>query len=293
MHMDPGASWFPPLATTYLDTASLAILYYDYVLTFSDEHDRFWRECRYSWMTWLFFCNRYVSLFGFLPLFVSLLLPWPLEKCQVLAQYRVALQIAVMGTVLAPLVFLTYALCSRNKLVLFALSALSVANMIYVAWASFGPVADRGLEENHSYFCTSWIPVPKHGIRNVLASIGFLIGIESSIFALTVYRSYRLRHCVEQPLFGIMLRNGTLYYALFTAARLSNILCITFVPFLDKGVTQNLTNVFSTVFVSRMMLHLRSPEVGPAESDNTMEFTTAHDIDMSVFRTLSFGRREC
>ena len=38
------------------------MLYYDYVLTFTDEVELFWFNRRLSWASFFFFANRYVSL---------------------------------------------------------------------------------------------------------------------------------------------------------------------------------------------------------------------------------------
>jgi hypothetical protein len=43
------------------------LLYYDYLLTLSDEVDRFWHRGPHSWASIIFFANRYIALLGHLP----------------------------------------------------------------------------------------------------------------------------------------------------------------------------------------------------------------------------------
>jgi hypothetical protein len=44
----------------------LVILYYEYALTFSMEVERFWAQ-RFSWASFFFYLNRYLSLLGHIP----------------------------------------------------------------------------------------------------------------------------------------------------------------------------------------------------------------------------------
>jgi hypothetical protein len=51
--------------------AHSVVLYYDYVLTFSTEVERFWTQQKFSWASLFFYLNRYVSLLGHLPVFAE------------------------------------------------------------------------------------------------------------------------------------------------------------------------------------------------------------------------------
>jgi hypothetical protein len=45
------------------------ILYYDYTLTFSREVEFFWpRKNRVGWVSSIYFLNRYVAIFGYIPI---------------------------------------------------------------------------------------------------------------------------------------------------------------------------------------------------------------------------------
>jgi hypothetical protein len=49
------------------------ILYYDYALTFSREVEFFWpHENRVGWVSSLYFLNRYVAIFGYIPIVLRL-----------------------------------------------------------------------------------------------------------------------------------------------------------------------------------------------------------------------------
>jgi hypothetical protein len=53
---------------------SLVILYYDYILTFSREVEFFWpHENRVGWVSSIYFLNRYVAIFGYIPIVLRLI----------------------------------------------------------------------------------------------------------------------------------------------------------------------------------------------------------------------------
>jgi len=49
----------------------IVVLYYDYVLTFSMEVQRFWPQRGFSWAVFFFYLNRYLSLLGHIPLVIE------------------------------------------------------------------------------------------------------------------------------------------------------------------------------------------------------------------------------
>jgi hypothetical protein len=58
-------------AESYLNLVSFAILYYDYVITLSMEVERFWTFQSFTWASFFFFLNRYLSVVGHIPVVVE------------------------------------------------------------------------------------------------------------------------------------------------------------------------------------------------------------------------------
>ena len=48
-----------------------AILLYDYCLTFAAEVERCWAVRQLSWGLWFFYLNRYLVLFGYIPIMIE------------------------------------------------------------------------------------------------------------------------------------------------------------------------------------------------------------------------------
>lgn len=55
----------------YFSLVALSILYYDYALTFDLEVSRFWIHRRFSWAAFFFYLNRYLGIFGHVPVVVE------------------------------------------------------------------------------------------------------------------------------------------------------------------------------------------------------------------------------
>ncbi|OSX58651.1 hypothetical protein POSPLADRAFT_1049384 [Postia placenta MAD-698-R-SB12] len=119
--MEPSASspsniFSGPEPSRYLALISFArlaaILYYDYLLTFSMEVDYFWKQQRwFSWTSLLFILNRYMAVFGVIPIAMEFF--------------------ADISSDVALLVIRTYALYNRSKrmlavlLVVYAIGAVA------------------------------------------------------------------------------------------------------------------------------------------------------------------------
>ncbi|KAK0473746.1 hypothetical protein IW261DRAFT_675606 [Armillaria novae-zelandiae] len=55
----------------YVSLVALSILYYDYALTFGLEVSRFWVHRGFSWAAFFFYLNRYLGIFGHIPVVVE------------------------------------------------------------------------------------------------------------------------------------------------------------------------------------------------------------------------------
>ncbi|KAG6905712.1 hypothetical protein DXG01_001159, partial [Tephrocybe rancida] len=55
----------------YINLVSFTILYYDYALTLPAEIDRFWTSRTISWVSVFYYLNRYLTLFGHIPVMLQ------------------------------------------------------------------------------------------------------------------------------------------------------------------------------------------------------------------------------
>jgi hypothetical protein len=84
----------------YFVVSPITLLYYDYILTFNTEVLRIWSPLRCNWGTVLFLLNRYVVIFGYIPIVAELFIPNSKEKqCYIIQTYHQCLSIIIQGIV--------------------------------------------------------------------------------------------------------------------------------------------------------------------------------------------------
>ncbi|KAG6907218.1 hypothetical protein DXG01_009874 [Tephrocybe rancida] len=99
-----------------------AILYYDYALTLPAEIDRFWSTRTISWVSGFYYLNRYLTLFGHIPVMVQQY--WAFEGPSVTQ--------AIVGILL---IMRTYALYDRSLRVLLFILTCALAAIIFGMWS--------------------------------------------------------------------------------------------------------------------------------------------------------------
>lgn len=71
----PSKSTLQEVLTPSCIVTFIVILYYDYALTLSREVEFFWPyENRVGWVSFFYFLNRYVAIFGYIPIVLRLIL---------------------------------------------------------------------------------------------------------------------------------------------------------------------------------------------------------------------------
>jgi len=163
-----------------------------------------------------------------------------------------------------------YALYSKNNCILLALVALAVASIIvgFIAIAT---------ESGAVYLpiCPVSLGLSNKGGRFLSIAWGGLLAFDVAVFVLTLRKATKVGYNI--PLIQIIVRDGSLYFAVLFFANLANILTLQFAPTLLKTSATPLTNVLSTTLISRLMLRLRSDRIRLGHhSRGTVRTTDAH-----------------
>ncbi|TEB33884.1 hypothetical protein FA13DRAFT_1730154 [Coprinellus micaceus] len=121
---------------TYQAVIRIALLYYDYFLTFTREVEWFWfAHNRFSWASLFFFANRYVSVLGHFPYIYEFFSfrndPGRLKACIGLRSFREIICFVTQIFVGFFLITRTYALWNRSKYVLWFLMGISIPVIAY------------------------------------------------------------------------------------------------------------------------------------------------------------------
>ncbi|KAJ7216882.1 hypothetical protein C8J57DRAFT_1395914 [Mycena rebaudengoi] len=248
-------------------TPITALLFYDYFLTFEWEVSRYWARPNRSWATILFFLNRYGTLLGNIPVVIQYFWTTPStpEKTRTYHPYFILVIQMIVGVML---VLRTYALYQRNNRIL-ALMVVFGATVVCVCLGAIlfcteGAGIGGDLE---LYFGCMYAITARQSVSPIVAWSAMAL-FDCLIFFLTLYKAFG-KHSTGWNLFSVLLRDGTVIVIL----NLSNIL--TFVDY-TRGVATTLTNIVSSLMISRLMLNLRDPSLSgiPQSTEGAGEFTT-------------------
>ncbi|KAI9068858.1 hypothetical protein FKP32DRAFT_1671903 [Trametes sanguinea] len=266
---------------------AFTILYYDYVLTFSEEVARYWGT-RMSSMSLLFFVNRYLSLIAHIPIIVEFY--W--ADSNSLYGYHQLLSGVTQVIVGVMQLVRTYALYGKSRRVLLSLFMLCGAGCLVSAWAvAMAWEAGRTQAPRHPSVQTQ----AERGVCDLtmsriqgqyLAAVWASVLIfDAVVFTLTAVQVLRDGKPWPGGLSARMLRDGTLYFGILFVCHLTNILtCLVaqvkpprsaFFPSptstltsppgsaqrVYRGVSVTATNIISTSMISRLMLDIRDPRL--------------------------------
>ncbi|KAJ7624909.1 hypothetical protein FB45DRAFT_924514, partial [Roridomyces roridus] len=271
------------------------LVVYDYLLTIDDEIDRFWRHGGFfTFGTALFILNRYMTLLGTVPIVAEFTLtttnPMNFQVrvlCSDLHQYHQYFAVASQLLVAVMLVTRTYALYQRNNKVLAFMVFVTVAALAFsLVMLLTGPDDTSTLSDHlKALHC----PVVTGQATNIGTGAAWsgMLAFDIMIFALTVYKA--LRCGSRAGLFAVLLRDGSIYFAVMIVCNVGNIASYLVGGPLLSGFLTTVTNVLSSILISRLMLNLRDPAIRHRTSRHSGPLTTTRG-DLSAPENSSGSR---
>ncbi|KAH7924939.1 hypothetical protein BV22DRAFT_1129445 [Leucogyrophana mollusca] len=262
-------------ANAIVDLISYTILFYDYLLTFGAEVERFWKRPSFSWAFFLFFVNRYLNILGHIPVVAKAF--WSsnsalsetshpaLKLYHDFQRYNQFVMIAVQLVGGVVMIMRVYALYDQNWPLLYSLLVTAAAVIIVGCWAILSkssmtlPATSLAVTG-----CDSGL-TSEQALR-LAAAWGGQLGFDVIIFALTLRKSWCIGPVGERALIDIVLRDGTLYFAIMTLANVGNIATLLLADPTSKGAGSTITNIISGTMISRLMLNLRDPKITATKS---------------------------
>ncbi|TFK92881.1 hypothetical protein K466DRAFT_594817 [Polyporus arcularius HHB13444] len=233
-----------------VQTVAFVVLYYDFLLTFPLEVERYWAGGR-SWASCCFFANRYMAVLGHLPVVYEFFGTMPEEILAAVTQL-------VVG---ALLMLRTYALYNRNRRVVYVLSTICAVGGAVSAWAILSVRGSSNPSPNVSLWVGCDLRISQKQGYYLAAAWSSILAFDTAVFVLTLWQALHVRPTWSHSLFHILLRDGTIYFGVLAICYLSNISTYVFVQPKHKGILTTLTIVLSTTLVTRMMLNIRNPEL--------------------------------
>ncbi|KAF7324107.1 Amidase domain-containing protein [Mycena kentingensis (nom. inval.)] len=297
------------LVSRLLVLSPFALLVYEYALTLDEEISRYWGK-RLTWGASLFYLNRYLALFGTVPVVAEFLLStddplkqpvrvvvppaWHLLIRTDVTFYPACpyhIYFALVSQILVAVILLTrtYALYERNKVILgLTLGVLVAGTTSSAIILSIGRRRDTLDERLHSLGCPGATSYDS-SIRTAAAWVSMLV-FDTVIFCLTLLKTFR--HGLGGNLFTILLRDGAIYFFIMVACNAGNIVSYIAGGPILSGCATTLVNVLSSVVISRILLNLRDPRLLRAtrtrrssSSDNTYTHTRVQS-DVALITTV-------
>lgn len=249
----------------YFNIIAYTLLVYDYALTFNDEVERFWKpSSRPTWAVTFFFFNRYFTLFGHIAIifqyfWVSVSPEKPLI-CRRLQSFHQYFAVTVQIWVATLLIMRMYALYDRSRRILALYLGVAITAVGIACWAILTGKSDEDkLEYSIPMGCPTGLSA--QFAQRLGAAWGGMLVFDTLVFALTVYKSYTLRHIHGVGLVALLLRDGSVYFFVMMATNLINIFTFLYGTIFTRGVATTFMNIISSIMISRLMLNLRNPRL--------------------------------
>ncbi|KIK56382.1 hypothetical protein GYMLUDRAFT_47148 [Collybiopsis luxurians FD-317 M1] len=281
---------------SYLFLFSITFLYWDHILTLSDELLYFWRR-PVGASTILFFLNRYFAALGNIALAISLFSgDFTESSCGSFHTFHELLLVATQVIICMLLAIRIYALynCSKRILALILstggiLSTLSLFAIFFDRSEGF-LVGNGGL----GLGCEtelSFIP----SIQEAAAWEALFL-YDSMLFVMTLHKAYKTHRELRPlriPLMDIILRDGSLYFGVMAFANAVNISTFYYPLPYARGMLSSFASSMSVTMMSRLMFNLHKVadkglfSSGPYSSDPTSYCSGSQSENLTVIATVS------
>ncbi|KAJ6511677.1 hypothetical protein DFH09DRAFT_1197742 [Mycena vulgaris] len=270
----------------YLYLAPLTFLYWDHLLTFGDEVRYIWNKPKTA-SAYCFFLNRYFAAFGDVAVTVYSYHKVPESGCPNWNLFRQILLIVNQVTVCLLLTLRIYALYGRDKRIISCMLGVGVVLLAVSIWAASraGGVPQRGEPG-----CN--IADPRDVAIMVAIPWEAVFVYDVMIFCLLFYKSHRTRRdsglrWAQIPLLSLLIRDGSIYFALMAIVNLANILTSYIAEPLLVSCLSTLASNISVTMMSRLMLNLHA-----VESAGIFSTSAPHTTEITELDTLRTGDLE-
>jgi len=238
--------------------ASLAILVYDYLLTFSEEIALMWRG-RWGIASVLYLCTR---VLGFIdsPLVFAIAFDSRAPPSQCHMYLVCAGWVWCIGVLVAQsiLILRTYAICNWNRCLITALLMVHVGTNATVWTSNYWFVEGKPFILNKNGLSGCWLYIDPSNDRLWISYLLIFLN-ETVIVITTVFYIFRDGGYGYTPLIRTIRRDGIIFYVYLQALSILNILFIRFGPpnFHLIAVAQSFHKVLHGLLTARMLLNMR------------------------------------
>jgi len=240
----------------------VAFLFYDYLLTWSSEVSLYWLDWRFTSTSFFFLANRYVSLFGHIPVIIEFFAPISPESCDRFALYHQCYSGVSSVLIAILLIIRTYALYERQRGVLLLLLGVAAIGMGVCIWSIIPTHNLPHLTDDPEVLlvarCDHSLTTAQG--RFLVAPWASILLFDTTVFVLTLYRRIVIGRTFHHGLLALMLRDGIIFYGVLLVLYVSNITTLLAAEPPIKGISVTFTNVISASMMNRLMLNVRQSQ---------------------------------
>ncbi|KAF8582980.1 hypothetical protein K439DRAFT_116198 [Ramaria rubella] len=243
------------LSQTYAAFGATIIQLYDHALTFDDEVQHIWNSQQNA-LTIVWFILRYYSSTALFLKFT----PRGLWRCVMIQKINLPPMSLLITTLLANIIMIirTYALYQRNTNVLVCLVFLLVVEMLLLGFNVYLRHEQPSLDKK-----TDCVDAPVNSKKLQISSVywaGVLLE-DLAVFVFTVCKSRKhiLRTAGARSIspFTVIMRDGTLYFAVVCVLNAMNLFLFLLAPVPLKPLGGSISRALTTLLVCRIVLNLR------------------------------------
>ncbi|PPR06274.1 hypothetical protein CVT24_000893 [Panaeolus cyanescens] len=231
------------------------MLCYDHLLTFDDEIRYMWNRKK-GFPFWLFLIFRYVTPIVSLINLVSEHDPnWIGDVCKNWIWLPVAVGPIVSMATGIILILRVHAIYSQADWVLWVTVPVYLGQLVVMGWA-----IPSGVPAQLPPGWVGCIPIPEPGTGIRLSSIYIAaLVFDAVIFALTLGRAIYYRFTGSLiPLITLVIRDGTLYFAVIFTVNLTNVFLLALAPADLSAINAPFASMITAILVARLMMNLRA-----------------------------------
>ncbi|KAJ7212544.1 hypothetical protein GGX14DRAFT_84789 [Mycena pura] len=178
--------------------------------------------------------------------------------CHALRSYHQYFALISQVLVAVMLILRTFALYERNKAVLAFMIFVTLGAFAFALGILFTRNDDRSVSPRLAAFGCPVATTHSKGLRLAVAWSGMLV-FDVMIFGLTLIKALRLSACRSGRLLTILIRDGSMYFALLIISNACNIATYTMGGPFTRGSATTVTNITSSIMISRLIFNLRVP----------------------------------
>ncbi|KAF9066764.1 hypothetical protein BDP27DRAFT_1330015 [Rhodocollybia butyracea] len=261
-----------------LQVFGFSFLVWDHIISLEAEVRYIWAKAK-SRSACMFFFLRYFALLGNISVNTLSFLNMSPQSCEDYGVYREFLLVFTQTVVCGILTLRIYALyqCKKKVLILMCVSACMMSS--FVVWflinqkSTVSPVGSGTMVGCH-------LGTSHSTAIRIASAWEALFLYDTTLFLLTLIKTYRSRRqgVLKIDLLSLILRDGSIYFALMALANLSNILTFYFAPLYLRGGLSTFATCVSVTMMSRLMLNLH-------ESTDEGLYSTTVNFDTMIFVT--------